>query len=372
MAQVSRRVTNRGAVRYDVRTRVGGRVVTKTFTRKRDADAFAASIETAKLRGSAIDPRATRITFGDYATRWLGLRHDLRPRTREDYATLLRVHLLPAFGRTFLGAIEPSQVRSWHASLAEEHPPRAAKAYRLLRTILNAAITDRHLVVNPCQLKTAGVEHSAEREIPTVAEVEALAGAMPPRLSLLVLLAAWCGLRRGEVLGLTRGDVDLLHGTVRVQRAVSGLADGTLYVGEPKTAAGRRTVTVPPHLLPNLEAHLEAHVGPEGDAPLFPAQNGSWLRPGSLQRHWERARRAVGVSYHLHDLRHFGATLTAATGASTREIMARIGHASPAAALRYQHATEDRDRVIAAALSELSGGQVVKLPRDRRAMEGPE
>jgi integrase len=71
----------------------------------------------------------------------------------------------------------------------------------------------------------------------------------------------------------------------------------------------------------------------------------------------------------LHDLRHSGLTWAAATGASVAELMRRGGHASPAAALRYQHATEDRDRALADALAELA--PVTRIhPRDARAMEG--
>ena len=326
----------------------------QTFTTKGDANAYLATVEADVRRGGWIDPNAGTATFGDYSARWLDQRHDLRPRTRDDYEALLKVHLVPAFGTKALSAITPSKVRSWHASLAKDHPARAAKGYRLLRTILGTAVSDRHLLVNPCQVKGAAVEHSPERPIPTVAEVDALAEAMPERLALLLLLAAWCGLRRGELLGLTRDDLDTLHGTVRIARAVVERADGTIVVGEPKTAAGRRTVAIPPHVMPAVEHHLATYVGTEADALVFTNADGPRLRSRPLQHHWDRARRTVGVTYHLHDLRHLGATLAAATGASTREIMRRIGHSSPAAALRYQHATEDRDQVIAEALSGMA------------------
>jgi integrase len=338
---------------YDVRVRIAGRQVSKTFKTKAEARRFAAAIETDKNRGVAIDPRSSRVTFEDYSTQWLDGRHDLRPTTRDDYSSLLKSHLVPEFGNVTLGAITPSMVRSWHSKLSQNHAARAAKGYRLLRTILGTAVLDRELIVSPCQVRGAGAEHAIEREIPSLAEVDALAEAMPTNLSALVLIAAWCGLRRGELLGLTRRDLDLLHGTVRVARSLSELADGTISVGEPKTAAGKRTVAVPRHLLPTLEAHLAAYVGADANAPIFAGANSEWLRPRYLERSWDRARTAVGVNYRLHDLRHLAATLTAATGASTKEIMARIGHASPAAALRYQHATEDRDRAIADALSDL-------------------
>jgi integrase len=337
-----------------VRVRIAGRQVSKTFKTKSEARRFAAAIETDKNRGVAVDPRSSRVTFVDYSTRWLDGRHDLRATTRDDYSSLLKNHLVPEFGNFALSAITPSMVRVWHSKLSQNHAARAAKGYRLLRTILGTAVLDRELIVSPCQVKGAGVERAAEREMPSLAEVDALAEAMPARLSALVLIAAWCGLRRGELLGLTRRDLDPLHGTVKVARSLSQLADGTISIGETKTAAGKRTVAVPPHLLPTLEAHLAAFVSLDPDSPFFPGSDGGWLHPQSVQRPWTRARKTVGVSYRLHDLRHLAATLTAATGASTKEIMARIGHASPAAALRYQHATEDRDRAIADALSNLA------------------
>ncbi len=339
---------------YEVRVRIAGRQVSKTFSRKTDARNYASAIETDRNRGVAVDPRSGRVSFDDYSTRWLDGRHDLRPRTRDDYDSLLKVHLSPAFGGHSLATITPSMVRNWHARLSQDHPARAAKGYRLLRTILGTAVIDRYLVINPCQVRGAGVEHAVEREIPSLAEVDALARAMPADLSALVLVAAWCGLRRGELLGLTRVDFDALHGTLKIARSVSELADGSIIVGEPKTAAGRRTLAVPPHLLPVLEAHLGTYAGLSADAPIFANAIGGWLRPRAVERQWSRARAVIGVNYTLHDLRHLAATMTAITGASTKEIMARIGHTSPAAALRYQHATEDRDRAIADALSGLA------------------
>ncbi|MGO9150213.1 MAG: tyrosine-type recombinase/integrase [Acidimicrobiales bacterium] len=89
---------------------------------------------------------------------------------------------------------------------------------------------------------------------------------------------------------------------------------------------------------------LTGHLG-EG-----PVATATW------QRSWNGARNATGLRHlHFHDLRHAGNTLAAATGASTRELMARMGHASPRTALIYQHATSDRDQAIASALSNVSG-----------------
>jgi integrase len=283
---------------------------------------------------------------------------------------LLKRYIGPRFEDMALGAMKTSTVRSWHQSLAREHSQTAAKAYRLLRLILDTAVTDRLIVTNPCKVKGAAVEHAPERSIPTVAELDVLIDAMPERLRLLVQLAAWCGLRRGELLALVRGDLDLEQARVRVERACYQLNDGQVVVGEPKTAAGRRTVHWPPGLTPQVEEHLRKFVGEGSDALVFTGEKGARLRPHVLQDEWERARRHVGVTYTIHDLRHLGATLAAATGASTRELMKRLGHASPDAALRYQHATEDRDAVIAAALWELTpNASVVALRGGQKGLQ---
>jgi integrase len=205
------------------------------------------------------------------------------------------------------------------------------------------------------QVERAGVERAPERPVATVAEVSVLADTIAPRLRVLVLLAAWSGLRRGELLGLRRQDLDLHKGLLRVERAVRQLSDGTLLVGPPKTEAGRRFVAIPPHVLPDVQAHLQRYVTPESDASVFTGEKGGPLRPHVLQKAWVSAKSATGLGqFHLHDLRHAGNTWAAATGASTKELMSRMGHSNSVAALRYQHATAERDQVIARALSDLA------------------
>jgi integrase len=171
----------------------------------------------------------------------------------------------------------------------------------------------------------------------------------------MVLLAAWCSLRFGELAALTRQRVNPIQGWVEVQQTLTETDDGRLRLGPPNTKAGRRTVAIPPHVMPDLLRHLEMHVGSTPDSLLFPAPEGTgYLRRSNFARRiWRPATRKVGVSLHFHDLRHSGLTWTAATGATLAELMRRAGHSTPRAALIYQHATEDRDRVLAEALSEL-------------------
>ena len=255
-----------------------------------------------------------------------------------------------------LGRLTTATVRRWHTGLLEGGlgASTVAKCYRLLRAILNTAVEDRCLVTNPCTIKGAGVEQCEERAIPTVAQVYALADAVSPRFRALVMLAALCGLRRGELFGLTLHDVDLLHRTVtvRVQRQES--KRGRELIGPPKSAAGRRTLALPSELVPVLEQHLAHWASTGEDGLVFVGEKGAAVRPGVWQSEWDRARCAVGLpSLHLHDLRHVAGTLAAATGAGTKEIMRRLGHATQGEALRYQHATDERDRVLAAGIDRI-------------------
>lgn len=347
-----------GKVVYDVRLRTpDGRQYKRTFSTKRDAELFDATDRTERSRGGWVDPAAGRISLANYADRWLRERTGLRPRTCELYEGLLRLHVLPALGETNLNALTTSTVRSWYADLDRARhpgPSTTAKAYRLLRTILNTAVEDGLIAKNPCVITGAGVERNPERPIATIPEVYALADAVDERYRPMVLLATFTGLRLGELLALTRDDLRLDEQYLRVERQLHQLKDGTLVLGPPKSDAGTRDVVIPDVIIDGLTKHLTNHVGADPDALVFTGEKGGPLRRHVWQGIWHEARTKVGrPDLHFHDLRHTGNTLVAATGASTKELMARMGHASPRAALRYQHATRDRDAAIAQFISRL-------------------
>lgn len=319
-----------------------------TFKTKGEASAWLAEVQTDLRRGAWIDPKAGQVSLRRYVETWLGSRPDLRPSTRSKYVYLLEKHIVPELGDTDMANLQPTDVRSWWAKLAADTPATAAGAYRLLSTICNTAVADQVILRSPCRVKGGGTERPAERPTATVAEVAAAVGAVPERFRLALALASWCQLRRGEILGLQRRDIDELHGQVRVERAFTVDTGGTKTLGPPKTDAGRRTIAVPANVAPLVSGHLAAHVGPQPDAWLFPGEAGQPITPRTLNRVWYDAREAAGrPDLRLHDLRHSGLTWSAAAGATTAELMHRAGHASPAAALRYQHATADRDRALA-------------------------
>ena len=115
-------------------------------------------------------------------------------------------------------------------------------------------------------------------------------------------------------------------------------------------------MNIPPHLLPLVQAHLTNHVADDREGLLFPAAGDptKHLAPATFYRVFYKARdHANRPDLRFHDLRHTGAVLAASTGATLAELMARLGHSTAGAAMRYQHAAQDRDKVIATALSAL-------------------
>jgi integrase len=293
---------------------------------------------------------------------WLAHR-DLKDRTREHYRKLLDQHLVPAFGPMGLSAITGDVVRAWYAGFTAHTPTLRSHCYSLLRTILGSAINDGHLSANPCTVRGAGSTRRVHKIRPaSLPELEKITATMPEQYQAMVLLASWCALRFGELTELRRQDIecdaDKSRGLIRVERAVVRTGGG-FVITSPKSDAGIRDVAIPPHLIGVIQQHLTIHVGPRPDALLFPAhRGGEHLAPSTFYRHYYKAREVAGrPNLRFHDLRHSGAVLAALSGATLSELMGRLGHSTPAAAMRYQHAAAGRDQAIAEALSKIALGQ---------------
>jgi integrase len=169
----------------------------------------------------------------------------------------------------------------------------------------------------------------------------------------LILLATFASLRFGELAGLRRGQLDLDGCAVRIIRSTAETEDGRLIDDARKSAAGRHRVAFPKEIAPELRWQVErfAQAGDEGL--VFIGPKGGRLRRSTFRRTWTKARTSVGLpDLHFHDLRHTGNNMAAGQGASLRELMERMGHSSPRAALIYQHNPDlgrsagagDRDR----------------------------
>lgn len=333
-----------------------------TYDTKQAAQAWLNSQNRALAAGTWEAP--TRATddhrapwFDDYAETWLAQR-GLKPRTVEAYRHLLDTALLPAWGSKRIDAITVASVKAWYAGLDASTPTTRAHTYALLRAILQTAYQDDLIAANPCRIRGAGqVKRSTKTVIPTAEQVQAIADAMPSaKYKTMVLIAAWCGLRFGELTELRRFDV-LMDGdlpvVIAVRRAVVRV-EGRFEVGTPKSDAGVREVVIPPHIRDDLADYLKT-IPAGADVLLFPgSRNGSHMAPSSLYKPFYRVREALGLeSLRWHDLRHFSGTTAAQTGATLAEIMGRLGHSTSQAAMRYQHAASGRDEEIAAAMSNV-------------------
>lgn len=303
--------------------------------------------------------RAATEQFKPYAERWVKTRlvrgRPLRPRTVEHYEKVLNDHIYPTFGKKAVRDITMEAVDRWYAKTLVDHPTMRAHAYSLLKTILETARTrDRIIDNNPCAIRGAGTTTRTIKPKPaTVEQLGIIAGEMPENLKLMVLLASWLAMRFGELVEIQRRDCDLEDGVIHVRRAAVRVEKGW-KVGDPKSEAGKRDIAIPPHIIPAIKDHLAKHVAPEQNARLFPAKNGGHLQPSTLHRHFDKGRQKAKWPGRFHDLRHSGAVMAAQTGATLAELMQRLGHSTPGAAMRYQHAAEGRDKQIAALLSKLA------------------
>jgi integrase len=336
-----------------------------TFDAKDDAVAWLAAerklVESGVWRSpaerrSAYD--AKTLTLAAYATAWLAERQ-LKPRTAEHYRRLLERFVVPTLGAIRIAALTPAIIRTWYAALDASAPTQRAHTYALVKAICKTAVDDELLAANPCRIAGAGQTKRASRTTPaSPVELEALIVAIPQRYKAMILLASWCAMRLGELTELRRSDLDLKNDIVRVRRAVTWVA-GQPVVGTTKSDAGTRNVAIPPHVVPQLRQHLAEMPMTGRDALLFPSTQDAakQMRPATLYKVYYRAREAAGrPDLRFHDLRHTGAVYATMAGASLPEVMARLGHSTPAAAMRYQHAARGRDAEIANALSKMAGG----------------
>ncbi|NIH78012.1 tyrosine-type recombinase/integrase [Amycolatopsis viridis] len=334
-----------------------------TFRTKTDADRWLVGVEADISRGAWLDDKLGRETFGNCADAYLRDNPDVGDRWEETCRRNMRLHMTELFDLPLI-AITPPVVRSWYgkALAGTGGKTSIAQSYRFLRAVMNQAKRDGAIQVNPCQIPGAGSDKAKERGIATPGQVAELVDAITPRYRAAVLLAAWCGLRRGEVCGLRTEDVDLVGGVITVRKnRVELLESPKKYDKDPKTDAGRREIAFPPHLKPYLVEHMTKWAGTER---FFVGRDGQPMRGNAVYQAFVRARKRVGVDVSFHDLRHTGQTLAASTGATLADLKKRLGHSSAAAALRYLHAVEGRDKELAGELSKLAErGDAIKLPK---------
>jgi len=323
-------------------------------------------------------------TLGQYAGVWLDTRLNrnggaLRPRTRAEYERLLGGALAGLTGQP-LRSITADKVHRWYRDQLETgHTTQAARAYQLLNAICKTALQQKLIAENPCGIRGAGSASTGKKvEPPTPIELEKIVNAITPRYKAAVIIAAWAGTRYGELTELRRKDISIVREgrtttgiVVNVSRGVTNTTGKGFIVGPTKSAAGVRSIALPPHIFEPVLDHLKKYVADFPESLLFPGADGvSHLAQTAFYKHWDNARKAAGRGdMPFHALRHFGLTRYAQTGATLREIQERAGHATVAAAMRYQHAA-GRDEELAHRMSELATvTNHTRAGRDRRKTE---
>lgn len=323
-------------------------------------------------KGVAVDP--SKITVAEYLDGWLA---DVAPqrvgaKALERYRGLVKNQIKPHLGHLQLQKLRPADVATWLQTLIGEGKlsTRSIRhAHGVLRTALNHAaaieVVERNVasIIRPPALQKPEIEILTAEEIAdTLAKLKDHPSIFP-----IVALAIGTGARRGEIAALRWSDLDLDAATVRIERALEQTKDGGIQVKAPKTAAGRRTVSLPAFAVAALRDHrrqqLELRMalgigGGPNDAPVFGDIEGEWPNPYSISDRWRDAvknRKLPKVTFHA--LRHSHASALIAAGLDVVAVSRRLGHASPALTLSvYSHLFRNDDGKAAAAIDAALGG----------------
>lgn len=352
-----------------------------TFQSKGDADTWLALQSAAISKGTWKSPaalaaearRAASNTFEVYAREVLARRlasGRIRETTNVLYSKLLRLHVTPRFGPVPLSEITVRDVAKWCTGLTGSAASRG-NVYGLFRSIMADAMADELIDKNPCRVRGGSAKGGQQREgmVLSPADLADYLLAVPEAYKVPLQLTFWCGLRSGEVRGLRRRDIVLSapdaqpSGEVRVSQQIVTLRGRSVISPTPKTSAGSRRIALPPHLVPMLRAWLAEQPVAGRDALLWHSQDPRQAVGGtrapmsaeSLRAAHKKGAVAIGrPDLRVHDLRHSAATLAAQSGATTSELMGRFGWDTPSMAARYSHASADRDRTLATALSAMA------------------
>lgn len=345
----------------------------RSFATRREAKAHLVEMEQAVQRGSYVDPRLGRLTFAAWTEEWTTTLTDLRPATLTTIDVAMRVHVNPVIGDRPLGAITTDELRRLVKGLADGVDGRRPLAPATVRNVsrhlaasLAAAVRAGRLVRSPWVSGRGGIRLPAptKRDFTIISpdEADALAEAMPARMQALVLLAFGSGLRLGEMLGLTVGDVDALParrgnlaavgadaacgpGVLRVRQQMISPPSGAPLLAPLKSGASRRDVEVPAFVVGALAEHLGLF-GPGPGGLVFHARSGAGLRRNDCSRAWRQARTAVGIEARgFHDLRHNYATNVLSAGVAAPTVAVMLGHSVQMLLSTYGHALpNDRER----------------------------
>jgi integrase len=374
MATISKYETSSGATLYRVRYRTPDHRQTdkRGFKTKRDAEAFAATVEVEKLTGSYVAPALGKATVGELGPAWLARQKGvIKPSAFHSVESAWRVHVEPRWSTTAIADIRHSEVQAWITELSGSRKGTlVGTVYSVLGRILDDAVRDRRLAVNPARGVKLPARSKRKNVYLTAEQLQALA-VEASRYKSLVLLLGTAGLRWGEAAALRVGDIDFLKRKVVLhENAVE--VGSAMHVGTLKSGKNR-TVILPAFVVDELARTCRGkqhgdliwpnrygkHLGP-------PASHDSWLS-GAVERCQAaataaRAREGNEPTTHVfprvtaHALRHTAASLAVSAGANVKAIQRMLGHASAAMTLDvYADLFDDDLTVVAQKLDETVG-----------------
>jgi integrase len=334
--------------KWEVRLFVGNRLVSRSFNGKREAERYAAHSQAQLDRGEWKNPRDGKIVFEEWVQVWWKSKHELRPSTRTLYEYLLRYHVEPAFRGQPLASIRAEDVDEWKVTLRESGISASTqnKAYRLFAEVMGLAVIRDRIAKSPTLGVKAPQEPRHDVKAYSPEQAYRIAEAIDPHYRVLVLTAAWTGLRWGEVAGLRPAKLDLLHRTITVDEQLTEV-NGKHGFGPPKTETGKRIVSIPPFLVPLLEEQIATRAR---DGLVFPAKSGGPIRRSNFtRREWHPALTRAGVEkLPFHALRHTAVTIAIAAGFTGEQLTEWIGHSSIRVTLdRYGHLLPSSREAIA-------------------------
>lgn len=336
------------------------------FATKAAAEVALTQLRSTRDEGTFTDSRG--LTVGNYLTSWLARKvsaAELRPTTARSYRQHLDGYLLPHLGRLPLGGLRVRHVDQLldHIRKANATSPRPVgpatqrRVIATLRSALGDAVSDRLISWNPAS--HAKIARATRPKVApwTAPEVSAFLDAVAgERDAALWHLAAFTGLRRGELAGLRWTDVELDVARLVVREAAAQVGYSVVY-GPPKTASGERVVDLDDVTVAVLRAHRAAQAaerlawGPAyaDSGRVFTRENGEALHPETVTRRFARLVAAAGLRrVRLHDLRHGFASLALAAGVPLAVISKRLGHSSIAITSdTYSHLLEGMGKAAA-------------------------
>ena len=331
MATIERYQTASGSTLYRVRYRTPDRGQTdkRGFRTKRDAEAFAASVEVSKMRGEYVAPGLGKVTVGELRPAWLARQQGhMKPSGFRSYESAWRVHVESRWGTTRVADIRYTDVQAWIADLSEKlSAPMVATTYSVLARILDDAVRDRMLAANPARGVKLPPRRKGQNVYLSAVQLRALS-VESGRYGSLILLLGTAGLRWGEAAALRVGDIDFLRRRVALhQNAVT--VGRKVHVGSLKSGH-HRTVPLSRFVVDELAATCE---GKGRDELIWPSQTGGYLGPPAGNKSWlsgavARCQEADPTFPKItaHALRHTAASLAISAGANVKVVQRMLGH----------------------------------------------